>query len=524
MSIDEYTPEIRPNPNQTDILLCAMPALYVDRPPGAPAILQATAEQLGYTAKSIDLSIEFFVNQCNSSVQKYEELACIFRPSEPASSESQIAVSKWLEHALKIIEEINPKIIGISVFTHWQHRSTKILATAIRKKFPHIKIIVGGYGLQVSANTLSADPDVKKIDQLIMFHQYIKKHNLADYIVLDNPIEQFADILFKEFNETKADVSKWKIVDEKVIYNTPIPNYDDYKLDLYIWNQEYALPINGSLGCVRNCTFCNVQGLFGKFKFRTGEDIAAEMIHHHKKYGIKIFEFTDSLINGSLKAFREWLTIIAEYNDPLPEDQKIRWFGQYICRPAAQVPDDLYDLMSRSGVINLIVGVESGSNEILEAMRKKMTVEDVFCELEKFEEYDIKMHVLILSGFYNETWERYIENLRFIIKCQPWVAKGIITKLSVGLPLFITDNSPLFMEAEQLGLIIDQHDMFNWKSVYDESNDFIERARRRLVTQVLLDRLKIPMCATGISFMHQILGLLKKREDELKEQLACIEN
>jgi len=510
---------------QVDILICAMPPLHVDRVPGAPAVLKGAAEELGFVAQSVDLSINFFINQCNSNIEKYEKFSSIFRPGEHSDDDAKQASNHWLDESISIIEKINPKIIGISVFTHWQHRSTLRLTSEIRKKLPNIKIIVGGYGLQVSANTLSSDPGIKKIDQLILFHQYIKKYNLADYIIIDNPLENFADALITELGQPKSkNEFDWKIVDDKINYDTPMPNYDDYNLNLYIWNTGHSLPVTGSLGCVRNCTFCNVQGLFGKFKFRTGKDIAKEIISHHKKYGVKIFDFTDSLVNGSLKAFREWLTIIADYNDKLSDVDKIKWHGQYICRPADQVPADLYELMSRSGVVNLVIGVESGSNEILEAMRKKMQVEDVYNELEKFEQYNIKAHFLVLSGFYNETWERYLENLQFLIRCQPWVTKGIITKLSVGMPLFITNDSPLYNEAEELGILIDHYDMYNWKSKNNETNDFIERSRRRLITQLLLDRLNIPMSAAAISFIHQLLGLLKKREQELEENLLCLQN
>lgn len=526
MLTEEFTPAIVPEirqsnkNNQVDILICAMPALYIDRAPGAPAALQGAAEELGYKAQSIDLSINFFINQCNKNIELHEQLSSIFKPNfliEPGASE---ACTQWLNDSILLIKEINPRIIGLSVFSIWQHRSTRLLAIEIRKHLPNVKIIVGGYGLHSSANTLSIDFNVKKLDQLLPFHQYLKKYNLVDYVVTDNPIENFANILDTELGRPNIDVvENWQILDDNVNYQTPIPNFDNYQLENYIWNDGLSLPVTGSLGCVRNCTFCDVRSVFGKFKFRTGKDIAREIIQHHQKYGVRNFEFTDSLVNGSLKAFREWLEIVATYNDNLPLSEKIRWTGQYICRPPTQMPNDLYALMSRAGANNLIIGVESGSNYILKSMRKKMTVEDVFYELDQFEKYNIKATLLIISGYYNETWERYLETLRFIVKIQPFVTKGIITKLAVGLPLFIQEGTPLKDEAEHLGLILDNHDVFNWMSKLNETGDFTNRALRRFITQILLDRLKIPMSAAMISFMHELLGLLKKRENQLQQQL-----
>jgi len=171
--------------------------------------------------------------------------------------------------------------------------------------------------------------------------------------------------------------------------------------------------------------------------------------------------------------------------------------------------------MARSGVANLVIGVESGSDAVLEAMKKQMTVKDVFDELEQFKRHKIKCTFLVLSGFYNETYERYLETLKFLIDCQPYFAAGIITKIGVGPPLLVFNNTYLEQEADKLGLILDDYDHYMWTSVYDPSNDFTHRSLNRVITQLLIDILGYPSAGQNISNVHQVYQQLMKKEREL---------
>jgi len=497
--------------NKVDLVVCSLPVLSLDRVPGAPAILKAAAESAGYSAVGLDLNINFFTNQCNSNIELCYNLNNVFRPNEKASPEAELAAEQWTQESINEIKSYNPTFVGLSVFSFYQHRATRRLAIAIREQLPNVKIIVGGYGLDVAASSLGTDR-VRKIHLIKPFHKYLADEQLSDYTVLHNSLEELINIL--DTNKSSS-AKKFTIDESRVVFETPIPNYIDYKLDSYVWNNSKSLPITGSYGCVRSCTFCDVPTQFGRFKYRTGKDVAAEIMHLNKTYGINVFEFTDSLVNGSFKAFTEWLEIIADYNDTLPADKKIRWFGQYICRPQAHTPAKIYPLMHRAGAQTLVIGVESGNNEVLQAMDKKMVIEDFYDELEQFEANNIETQVIMFSGFYNETWERFVDNLKFIVRCQPYVIKGVINKISVSIPLYINDNMPLASHTEELGIIRDNYNPLYWTKTDDSENDFVERSRRRLIIQLLLDKLNIPLSYYAIDDIYQVHSHLKTLEHEL---------
>jgi radical SAM superfamily enzyme YgiQ (UPF0313 family) len=500
--------------NSVDVIFCSLPALFVDRLPAAPALLKATAEDAGYSASSVDLNLEFFINQANQNTDNYNQLSLIFTPNSAATKESSEAMTQWVQDSVQYIKKVNPKIIGLSVFTVFQHRAAVALSIALRGAMPESKIIMGGYGLNVNSNGLQTSSLIKKFDLLKPFWQLAKEKNLADEVFLGTALEDLVNYLQRTLGGSNNFREKYQ-KEKPVLFNTPVPNYDDYKLDKYVWNDGPALPITGSRGCVRDCTFCDVGGQFGKFTFRTGKDIANEIIELSQRYNVNTFDFTDSLVNGSLKSFQEWLRPIAGYNDSVETYKKIKWYGQYICRPQTEVSNTIYDLIVRSGCVNLTIGVESGSNEVLKAMNKNMTTEDVLAELEQFKIHGIQGQLLMLSGFYNETPERYNETLKFIVKLQHYIASGAVSAISMGPPLYINELMPLHHLAEEVGVILDPTDTKNWSIEGDPSNTLVERYYRRLVAQLVLDKLGVPMNGNSILNMFQSKLSLEKMKNQI---------
>ena len=174
-------------------------------------------------------------------------------------------------------------------------------------------------------------------------------------------------------------------------------SFDDYDLTKYNYVNELTIPITGSKGCVRKCTFCDIPVLWPKFKFRSGKHIAGEMIHLYNRHGVKKFYMSDSLVNGSLTAFMDFITTLAEHNKNNPTNS-IKWVGQYITRPKSNVlNDDYYDLLKSSGGEGLTIGVESGSDRVRQHMKKQFTTADIDYELAQFDRRGIVCVLLFFS-------------------------------------------------------------------------------------------------------------------------------
>lgn len=494
-----------------DILICSVPSGVLQRPAAAPALLKACCQQAGFSARTRDLSLDLFINQCHRDVELYREIShqfetlTVFDPNDPM-------ISKWLSEAIETIKGYDPKYLGISVFTNYQHRATVLLCRKVREVFPDMVIIVGGMGLDyTTAESFRNFPGTDGIDRINNFHFYLRKHNLADHIILGTSGE--TDLV----NVLKNTQSN----DDTEIYSIPAPDFDDYLMDQYLWRDEKRLTVTGSKGCVRACKFCNVPGQFGRFRRRDGEQVADEMIALKEKYNIRNFEFTDSLVNGSQKDFLAMLEKLSAYNDPRQKEDQITWFGQYITRPQSQIKPGTYDLMKRGGASNLVIGVESGSNAVLAHMDKKITVEDVFDEFEQFQKHGLTACMLIMTGYVNETKERFHETLRFIFECRKYTASGTLRFISPGLPLYVNPGTPLHDRAEELGILLNHGERAYWRVRDDPDNTYAERVYRRIVLQQLLNAMGMDFTLNHVYEINLLLQTIKDYEKTLIDPLAA---
>ncbi len=135
------------------------------------------------------------------------------------------------------------------------------------------------------------------------------------------------------------------------------PDYSYYNLSDY---ENKELGIVGSRGCVRNCTFCDVAKTSPKYRYRSGKNIAQEIIKHYETHGVTDFYFNDSLVNGSYKAFNDMCNALINYKFENP----ISWSGQYIIRPKSSTPKDHFQMLQASGCKMLFTGIESGCDRV----------------------------------------------------------------------------------------------------------------------------------------------------------------
>jgi radical SAM superfamily enzyme len=152
--------------------------------------------------------------------------------------------------------------------------------------------------------------------------------------------------------------------------------------------------------------------------------------------------------------------------------------------------------MYESGAEGLTIGLESGSNQVLAAMNKKVKIEDVDAEMELFEKYNISVVLLFIIGFYNETYENFLETLDTIFRYQKYVASGTIIRMELGHPLGITAETALYDNASTLGLTLDAVNPNLWTNENNIELTYKERVRRRLIAQIVCDKLGIP---TGLT-------------------------
>tara|TARA_S200002703_G_C3765788_1_gene235731 strand:+ start:97 stop:1206 length:1110 start_codon:yes stop_codon:yes gene_type:complete len=297
----------------------------------------------------------------------------------------------------------------------------------------------------------------------------------------------------------------------------PMPDWSDV-IDLpYRYHDKKILPITGSRGCVRHCSFCDIHEFWAKFRFRSGENIANEMIQNYKDHNIKDFYFMDSLINGSMKAYRELCKTLVEYYEKnnLPE-RFFRWGGQFIIRSKKQMTPEDFDMAARSGCDNLCWGVESGSESVRNHMQKGFSNDDLNYCMEQISRVKMRCYFFIIVGYPTETDQDFKDTMDMFTRYQKYAIEGTLYGVNLGALASLDDGTPLYKKQKELDIVpiipTEHAHGLNWQSKKNPVT-IEERILRRILLQEHCMKLKYNVWNGD---MH--LKRLKKSYERIKNR------
>jgi anaerobic magnesium-protoporphyrin IX monomethyl ester cyclase len=367
-------------------------------------------------------------------------------------------------------------LIAMTVFSEYQMAITRLLLSKIRQH-TEIPIIVGGPGIAINT------------DANITFGKELLNDNLVDYYVLGE-----GDLVLQEFLAGNIELG----VNAKGLPETfvpqinelnglPFPMYKDLVMPDYASGSAHnnaIVNITGSRGCVRKCTFCNVANIWSKYRYRSGEDIAAEILHHYNTTGVKNFFFTDSLVNGSMSNFKALMEALVLLKETHPELKELTWVGQFIIRAQQSHPESLYDLMARSGCDYIQPGIESGSEAVRFHMGKKFLNADIDYHFEMCQKYKLKNNLLMIINYPSETLDDFNTTLDQVGRWSKYLADHTIIGITVHPILEIVKDAPLYRKRNEFGIRVLREDkgdittLNNWMVNSNPGLTLNERHRR----------------------------------------------
>jgi hopanoid biosynthesis associated radical SAM protein HpnJ len=191
---------------------------------------------------------------------------------------------------------------------------------------------------------------------------------------------------------------------------------DVYKRDLRI--EDYFigylmhpyLSMYTGRGCKSHCTFCLWPQTVGGHRYRTRspEHVAAEIRHARAMFPqVREFFFDDDT-----------------FTDDLPRAEAIaRELGRmgvtWSCNAKANVPRETLKVLRDNGLRLLLVGYETGNQQILYNIKKGMRIEVAKQFTRDCHELGIKIHGTFILGLPGETKETIQETIRFATEINP---------------------------------------------------------------------------------------------------------
>jgi len=168
-----------------------------------------------------------------------------------------------------------------------------------------------------------------------------------------------------------------------------------------------------SRGCPARCTFCANYVTGRSFRYRSAANVVAELNSYHARSSVTFFPCWDDALTANLKRLDDLCsTIERDIRFPL------RWSA--ITR-ASMVNPALLRTLKRAGLVHVNFGVESGDNEILRAIKRGITTEQVVRALEWAKAEGLMTACNFMLGFPQETPQALERTFRFMERIAPLV-------------------------------------------------------------------------------------------------------
>ncbi len=325
--------------------------------------------------------------------------------------------------------ELKPySIVGIPCYTRQRH-SVFSLARILKKLKPDIKIIIGGP--HASCLDIKILKKFKYIDFIIrgegeypllelltciknntqrQFHNIKNLTFRSSSKVIQNPVREQIDDLssFPLFKLTEDELRDFPACESLAFHFKQLPMV------------KRIAPILASRGCAFNCTFC-CNGIFWKKQVYYPVTHTIKQIEYfYDNFGITVFDFYDDNFIYSKKHVIDLCKRI------INKKLNISWW----CSARADKPDiKTLHMLKKAGCFMVSIGVESGNDDILKNINKKLYVSKIIQTVKLIRSQNLKLRITLSIGHPGENQQTVIDTISIVKKLQPDQIGLFITKL-----------------------------------------------------------------------------------------------
>lgn len=291
---------------------------------------------------------------------------------------------KNINKHLKVIEreiidqvrQLNPDVVGITCYTP-EYFEVLSLANEVKKINKDIRIVVGGihptfYPEDFFYKNSPFDIAVQGEGEITLFEVINKINNVSKW-------SSIKSIAFYDNKSKKIVITPKRPLHEN-LDELANPAYHKINMEYYTTANPYAIRgiftrcayILSSRGCPSQCTFCvakKIREFSGSklcTRLRSPKHLFEEIEYLKKKYKIDSFWFIDDLFTLNKNQVKEFCHLLVK--------SKLNLI--YGCSSKVTTVDyETLKTMKKSGCVQIDFGVERGSNEALNFVKKGITIE-----------------------------------------------------------------------------------------------------------------------------------------------------
>lgn len=316
----------------------------------------------------------------------------------------QYGTRDYIPIVLDRIKAFRPDVVGINILTALVPEAAKI-SDAVRKTFPHIFQVAGG-------THPSVEPEITMTQMEGLDAICIGAGEEVCLELLEGNQPEGIQGLYVRGREERY----VRRPVEMNIDKYPFPNYGLANLDYYTgrnWKTAFcwltrSLSAVTSRSCPYSCKFC-ASDWSKPFRYHSAEYVV-ELVKYLASHDIDTISFWDDTMLFSKERMQEICVGLLKSKLFLPRG-RLKWRAS---SRANQLDKEILTLMRAAGCFHVAIGIESGSDRMLQVINKKSTVELNRSACAMVKDAGIDLGAAFMVGIPTETVEDMEMTLRFI--------------------------------------------------------------------------------------------------------------
>ena len=296
------------------------------------------------------------------------------------------------------IKKIKPDLVGITAPTPAFTQVLEICRIIKQEISKDIITVLGGPHPTALPRETIAEKD---IDICVVFEGEIVFTELINALDRKTSLNEIKGIFFKDKNNNVIETEKREPI--KDLDSLPFPDREFFDTDLYFppptkrLSNKKAGNMITSRGCPYECTYCMASFMWQrKVRFRSIENVMKEIEECIDKYNIREFNFHDELFTVNKKRTIEFCQ----------EVKKRKLDIAWVCMIRVDFTDEeTLKEMKEAGCKKIMFGFESGSQMILDKMKKRVALEKAEQAVKLVKKMGIKTAGNFMFGNIGETKE-----------------------------------------------------------------------------------------------------------------------
>ncbi|MBX3065879.1 MAG: radical SAM protein [Anaerolineae bacterium] len=318
----------------------------------------------------------------------------------------------------RAMQQYKPKIVGLTALITTRNNALKLAEIAKRHG---ATVIFGG-------------PDPTGKPEAYLRHTNAKGQRVVDIVVWDEGEVTIIELMNHLTGRNGADLMSIKQIKglrflnehgevESTLRRPPIDDMDSIPfpardlIDVEAYRQNWtkahgywSLSIINTRGCPYACTWCQ-KGIFGRsYRSRSAENSAEEMRLLKELYNPDQIRVVDDITGVDRKWVFDWHEAVIERDAAIP----------FECLSRVNLVDvPMLTALKEIGCKKIYFGAESGSQKVLNAMKKGSKVDQIYRAAEACREVGIHIYYFMMVGYPGEEMDDLRQSVKLLTDTQP---------------------------------------------------------------------------------------------------------